>query len=57
MYLAKNGTLTPYIWAAQEFLDLRAAVSACEKARLAASDFVYRMFDAEPGEELQQFAN
>jgi hypothetical protein len=56
MYLAKSGTLTPYLWAAQEFVDLAAAVLACQKARLTPSDFVYRIFDAEPGEELQQFS-
>ena len=56
MYLAKSGTLTPYLWAAQEFPDLSAAVRACQKLLLAPSDFVYRIFDVEPGEELQQFA-
>ena len=56
MYLAKSGTLTPYLWAAQEFPDLSAAVRACQKLLLAPSDFVDRIFDVEPGEELQQFA-
>ena len=57
MYLAESGTLTPYLWAAVEFEDLAAAVESCKRFCLAPSDFVFRMFDPEPGEELQQLGN
>lgn len=53
MFLAKNGTLTPYIWLAREFPDLAAAVRECHKFKLAPSDFSFRVLDSEPGEELQ----
>ena len=53
MFLAQEGTLTPYIWLAAEFDDLAAAVRLCEKFRLAPSDFSFRVFEHEPGEELQ----
>jgi hypothetical protein len=54
MYLAKDGTLTPYIWAAEQFEDLAAAVKICKAFKLAPSDFVFRIFEPEPGEELQR---
>jgi len=54
MYLAQNGTLTPYIWAAEQFDDLASAVKACNQYHIAPSDFVFRIFEPEPGEELQR---
>ena len=56
MFLAKDGTLTPYIWLAHEFEDLTAAVQECHRLNLAPSDFSFRVFEHEPGEELQAFA-
>jgi len=56
MFLARNGTLTPYIWEAREFDDLNAAVRECHKHLLAPSDFSFRIFEQEPGEELQEFS-
>lgn len=53
MFLAKDGTLTPYIWLAREFSNLSAAVRECHKFNLAPSDFSFRVFEHEPGEELQ----
>lgn len=53
MFLAGNGTLTPYIWQAREFTDLAAAVRECQRFSLAPSDFSFRVFEHEPGEELQ----
>jgi hypothetical protein len=54
MYLAKTGTLTPYLWGAEQFEDLAAAVAVCQKHHMTPSDFVFRIFEPEPGEELQQ---
>ena len=56
MFLAKDGTLTPYVWLAGEFADLAAAVRLCHKFKLAPSDFSFQIFEYEPGEELQAFA-
>jgi hypothetical protein len=53
MFLGQNGALTPYIWEACEFPDLSKAVHECERHRLAPSDFAFRIFEPEPGEELQ----
>lgn len=53
MFLAKDGTLTPYIWLAREFSTLETAVRECKKFNLTPSDFSFRVFDHEPGEELQ----
>jgi hypothetical protein len=53
MFLAANGVLTPYVWEASEFHDLAAAVDECHRYNLAPSDFCYRAFEHEPGEELQ----
>ena len=56
MFLAGNGTLTPYIWQACEFPDLDSAVKECHRFMLAPSDFSFRIFEEEPGEELQALA-
>jgi hypothetical protein len=53
MFLAADGTLTPYVWQAGEFRDLGQAVGACQRYNLAPSDFTFRTFEHEPGEELQ----
>lgn len=53
MFLAADGTLTPYIWQAGQFRDLTQAVGACHRFKLAPSDFAFRTFEHEPGEELQ----
>lgn len=53
MFLSMDGTLTPYVWLAAEFVDLAAAVRLCKKHCLAPSDFSFQIFEAEPGEELQ----
>lgn len=53
MFLAANGTLSPYVWEASEFRDLDHAVRECHKHQLAPSDFAFRVFEYEPGEELQ----
>jgi len=56
MFLARNGTLTPYVWLACEFDDLAGAVEECQRFHLAPSDFSFRVFEHEPGEELQVLA-
>jgi hypothetical protein len=56
MFLAKDGTLTPYVWLAREFADLTAAVRECHRFKLAPSDFSFRVFEQEPGEELEVLA-
>jgi hypothetical protein len=56
MFLAKDGTLTPYVWLAHEFADLSTAVRECHRFNLAPSDFSFRVFEQEPGEELQALA-
>jgi hypothetical protein len=56
MFLAKDGTLTPYIWLAKQFADLTVAVRECHKFNLAPSDFSFCVFEEEPGEELQALA-
>jgi hypothetical protein len=53
IFLAKDGTLTPYVWLAGEFANLGCAVRVCHRFNLAPSDFSFRVFDHEPGEELQ----
>lgn len=53
MFLAANGALSPYVWEAAEFRDLSQAVRECHKHNLAPSDFAFRVFEHEPGEELQ----
>jgi len=53
MFLSGSGTLTPYIWLASEFSDLADAVAECRQYGLAPSDFAFRIFEQEPGEELQ----
>jgi hypothetical protein len=53
MFLAANGVLTPYVWEASEFNDLADAVQECHRFQLAPSDFTFRAFEHEPGEELQ----
>lgn len=53
MFLGRDGLLTPYLWEAREFNDLNMAVRECHKHRLAPSDFSFRVFEHEPGEELQ----
>ena len=53
MFLAANGALTPYIWEASEFNNLAQAVQECHRHNLAPSDFTFRSFEHEPGEELQ----
>jgi hypothetical protein len=53
MFLTTSGTLTPYIWEASEFRDLGQAVRECHRHNLAPSDFAFRVFEHEPGEELQ----
>ena len=56
MFLAKDGTLTPYVWLAKQFGDLAAAVGECHKFNLAPSDFSFCVFEEDPGEELQALA-
>lgn len=53
MFLSEHGTLSPYVWEASQFRDLAEAVSACRRHNLAPSDFAFRIFEQEPGEELQ----
>jgi hypothetical protein len=53
MFLTGHGTLSPYIWEASQFRDLGEAVGECHRHKLAPSDFAFRIFDHEPGEELQ----
>jgi hypothetical protein len=57
MFLGQNGALTPYIWEATEFADLSRAVRECKRFRLAPSDFAFRVFEHEPGEELQALSS
>lgn len=47
MFLAKDGTLTPYIWTAAEFPNLKAAIRLCNRFALPPSDFSFRVFELE----------
>ena len=53
MFLARNGLLTPYIWEAFEFASLSSAIRECNRHHFARSEFSFRVFEQEPGEDLQ----